>query len=161
MNVPPAAMAPLVIVGAKGADERAARPARLCDQASGEIGEHRARVIGAPRPALRSWSAKRRLAFRSAVSSISQPEKLRLERPSQRSTSSGQRILGKLANEKFVANASLNWSRPSASGWSNSTCKETRSALLVPRYGSRSFSSARQLEGRHDPRQQCRGFSNF
>ncbi len=103
MNVPPAAMAPLVIVGAKALTGE--RLDRHAPRSSGWRGWRTSSTRQwRPAAALRSWSAKRRLAFRSAVSSISRPKSCAWKSHCKGDVER-ERILGKLANEKFVANA--------------------------------------------------------
>ncbi|ASY62815.1 Valyl-tRNA synthetase [Sinorhizobium sojae CCBAU 05684] len=104
MNVPPAALAPLVIVGAKGlTGERLDRHASAIKRlARVETIEHAA---AAPR-------GSAQIVVREATACLPlgslidlEAEKTRLEKAIAKVDLERQRILGKLANEKFVANA--------------------------------------------------------
>ncbi|OHV85214.1 valine--tRNA ligase [Ensifer sp. LCM 4579] len=104
MNVPPAALAPLVIVGAKGlTGERLDRHASAIKRlARVETIEHAA---AAPRGSAQIVVGEATACLPLGSLIDLSAEKTRLEKAIAKVDVERQRILGKLANEKFVANA--------------------------------------------------------
>ncbi|MBP2238043.1 valyl-tRNA synthetase [Sinorhizobium kostiense] len=104
MNVPPASMAPLVIVGAKGlTGERLDRHASAIKRlARVESIEH---AGAAPRGSAQIVIGEATACLPLGNLIDLAAEKSRLEKAIAKVEAERQRILGKLANEKFVANA--------------------------------------------------------
>ncbi|MCA1440158.1 valine--tRNA ligase [Ensifer sp. IC4062] len=104
MNVPPAATAPLVIVGANGlTSERLDRHASAIKRlARVESIEHAA---AAPRASAQIVIAEATACLPLGNLIDLSAEKIRLEKAIAKVEVERERILGKLANEKFVANA--------------------------------------------------------
>lgn len=140
-------MAPLVIVGAKAlTSERLDRHASAIKRLARVENIEHASVAPRGSAQIVVGEATACLPLGSLIDLGA--EKLRLEKAIAKVDVERERILGKLANENSSPMPSLNWSRPSASGWSNSTCKETRSALLCPAFRKRAeASSPRQVRG--------------
>jgi valyl-tRNA synthetase len=104
MNVPPAAMAPLVIVGAKAlTGERLDRHASAIKRLARVENIEHASVAPRGSAQIVVGEATACLPLGSLIDLAA--EKLRLEKAIAKVDVERERILGKLANEKFVANA--------------------------------------------------------